>query len=98
MSEILIFGVSGDQLPKEQRKLIRGCCSVVVSKRHNSLLAGINVHKIAIAPVKEMVYALAVALEQGDVAVLASGDPLFFGIGRTMIERFGPDRVRIFPV
>ena len=97
MSEILIFGVCGDQLPDGQRKLIQGCSAVVVSKRHTPLLDGINIHKIAIAPVREMVFALAVALEQGDVAVLASGDPLFFGIGRTMIERFGADRVRTFP-
>ena len=97
MSEILIFGVCGDKLPEEQRKFIQGCCAVVVSKRHHPLLETIDVHKISIAPVKEMVYSLAVALEKGDVAVLASGDPLFFGIGRTLIGRFGAERVRIFP-
>ncbi len=97
MSEILIFGVSNDQLPEEQRELIHGCSAAVVSKRHASLLDGISIHKIGIAPIKEMVFALAVALEKGDVAVLASGDPLFFGIGRTLINRFGHERVQIFP-
>ncbi|MFW6429048.1 MAG: precorrin-6y C5,15-methyltransferase (decarboxylating) subunit CbiE [Desulfosalsimonas sp.] len=33
----------------------------------------------------------------GRVAVLASGDPLFFGIGNTLIRHFGTDAVRIYP-
>ncbi|MCI5224145.1 MAG: precorrin-6y C5,15-methyltransferase (decarboxylating) subunit CbiE, partial [Candidatus Electrothrix sp. AR4] len=92
-----IFGVSGGQLPQEQIDKIKQCSAVVVSTRHHDLLAGIDVHQIAIAPVEEMVYELAVALKDGDVAVLASGDPLFFGIGRTLLDRFGHERVRIFP-
>lgn len=31
------------------------------------------------------------------VAVLADGDPLFFGIGRLLLERFGADRLAFFP-
>ncbi len=35
--------------------------------------------------------------EIGSVVLLASGDPLFFGIGRRMIEEFGKERVEILP-
>ncbi|MCI5146153.1 MAG: hypothetical protein D3923_11645, partial [Candidatus Electrothrix sp. AR3] len=97
MFEVFIFGVSGSLLPQEQLQKIEQCSAVVASKRHQALLDGLDIHRISIAPVEEMVYELAVALNDGDVAVLASGDPLFFGIGRTMLERFGPDRVHIFP-
>lgn len=31
------------------------------------------------------------------VVVLASGDPLFFGIGSSLARRLGPDRIRVFP-
>jgi precorrin-6Y C5,15-methyltransferase (decarboxylating) len=31
------------------------------------------------------------------VALLASGDPMFFGIGRRVIEEFGKDSVELFP-
>lgn len=31
------------------------------------------------------------------VAVLASGDPMFFGIGRTLTELLGADRLRVLP-
>lgn len=97
MSEILIFGVSGDQLPAHSLQRLQACYAVVVSKRFKPLLPEISACRIPIAPVREMVNAVTAALEHGDVAILASGDPLFFGIGRTMIERFGAARVRIFP-
>ncbi|MDU9048161.1 MAG: precorrin-6y C5,15-methyltransferase (decarboxylating) subunit CbiE [Candidatus Electrothrix sp. Rat3] len=97
MSEVFIFGVSGEELPKEQLRKIASCSAVVVSSRHQPLLKGMEIHRIPIAPVEEMVFELAVALNQGDVAILASGDPLFFGIGRTLLERFGHERVHIHP-
>ncbi|WP_446010562.1 precorrin-6y C5,15-methyltransferase (decarboxylating) subunit CbiE [Candidatus Electrothrix sp.] len=97
MSEVFIFGISGEELPKEQLRKIASCSAVVVSSRHQALLKGMEIHRIPVAPVEEMVFELAVALNYGDVAVLASGDPLFFGIGRTLLERFGPERVHITP-
>ncbi|MEL7642419.1 MAG: precorrin-6y C5,15-methyltransferase (decarboxylating) subunit CbiE [Solidesulfovibrio sp.] len=39
----------------------------------------------------------AAMLEGRRVTVLADGDPLFFGIGRLLAERFGPDRLAFFP-
>ncbi|MCP9790410.1 precorrin-6y C5,15-methyltransferase (decarboxylating) subunit CbiE [Vulcanococcus limneticus Candia 3F8] len=42
--------------------------------------------------------ALEVALADGRPAVLlASGDPLWFGIGRLLLQRFGPERLRFHP-
>jgi precorrin-6Y C5,15-methyltransferase (decarboxylating) len=97
MSEIIILGVSGNQLPAGSAACLHNSHAVVVSKRHEPLLTGTTARRIPIAPVREMVDAVAAALVHGDVTILASGDPLFFGIGRTMIDRFGPDRVRIVP-
>ena len=38
------------------------------------------------------------ALDAGEPAVLlASGDPLWFGIGRLLLQRFGPERLRFHP-
>jgi precorrin-6Y C5,15-methyltransferase (decarboxylating) len=31
------------------------------------------------------------------IAVLASGDPMFYGIGTTLVRRFGVERVRVLP-
>lgn len=95
--EILLFGISGTSLDPEQRQLVECCAAVVASERHQELLTEIDIHRIAITPVEDMIFELALALQDGDVAVLASGDPLFFGIGRILLERFGSERVQIFP-
>lgn len=52
---------------------------------------------ISIAPLKTALQRIRDGLEKGDVAILASGDPLFFGIGRTLITTFGREAVRIYP-
>jgi len=95
--KILLFGISGSLLEPERRQRIESCGAVAASQRHQELLAGLDIHRIAISPVEDMIFELAAALRDSDVAVLASGDPLFFGIGRTLLERFGPDRVEVSP-
>ncbi len=95
--KILLCGISGGRLEPELRQRIESCGAVAAAQRHHELLAGRDIRRIAITPVEEMIFEVAVALQNSDVAVLASGDPLFFGIGRTLLERFGPERVEIFP-
>ncbi len=41
--------------------------------------------------------AVAAAAEEGRVCVLASGDPGFFGILRSLADRFGPARLEVHP-
>jgi len=76
---------------------LTGCAAVVVSKRFAALLPADAPRRIGIAPVDTMLVQVAEALKSGDVTILASGDPLFFGIGRRLIDRFGADRVTFFP-
>jgi precorrin-6Y C5,15-methyltransferase (decarboxylating) len=38
-----------------------------------------------------------IAADSGPVCILASGDPLFFGIGARVVEALGPARVEILP-
>ena len=95
--KILVFGISGDRLEPELRQRIESCGAVAASQRHQNVLAGLDIRRIAITPVEEMIFELAITLQNSDVAVLASGDPLFFGIGRTLLERFGQERVEFFP-
>jgi len=97
MSIIELFGISGERIEEERLARIFGCKAVVAAARFAPLLQGFSGRRIAITPLSPMLEELEAALEEGDVAVLASGDPLFFGIGRTLLKRFGEERLRISP-
>ena len=98
MSSIQLIGIApGDGLGEEQRSLVGRCGCVVASTRHRQLVEGLGVEVVAIAPVEQALAAIEQRLASMAVAVLASGDPLFFGIGRTLIARFGRERVQIYP-
>lgn len=97
MSQIELIGISGLALTEAQQALIRPCAAVVVSRRHLPLVAGWAGRLIDIAPLAAMLGQVEQALSAGDVAVLASGDPLFYGIGRTLIGRFGAERIAVHP-
>ena len=94
---IELIGVCGDTLSSNAKEVLEGCCAVVASKRFSGIAIEHGLAPIPIAPVSEMLEAVNKTLESGSVAVLASGDPLFFGIGRTLIKRFGQYRINIYP-
>jgi precorrin-6Y C5,15-methyltransferase (decarboxylating) len=52
---------------------------------------------IPITPVKDAIKSIRDALNKADVAVLADGDPLFYGIGRLIIKEFERDIITIHP-
>lgn len=97
MSRIELIGINGARLTDEQRELVRHCAAVVVAGRHRPLVAALNPRLLEITPVATMLDQVAEVLTAGSVAVLASGDPLFHGIGRSLIQRFGSDRITIHP-
>jgi precorrin-6Y C5,15-methyltransferase (decarboxylating) len=97
MSRIELIGIGGQALAAEQWPLLRRCAAIVASRRYWPLLIDLPQPVIDIAPVAAMLGRVAEALSAGDVAVLASGDPLFYGVGRTLIDQFGPERVAVHP-
>ncbi len=52
---------------------------------------------IPITPLTEALDRAEQLASRGPVAFLASGDPLFFGIARRCLERFGPEKVTVLP-
>jgi precorrin-6B C5,15-methyltransferase / cobalt-precorrin-6B C5,C15-methyltransferase len=49
------------------------------------------------SPLRETLAEIEADAAHRTVAVLASGDPLFFGIGRTLVRKLGRDSVEIIP-
>ncbi len=92
-----LIGISDTEPDRHGLHALSGCHVAAASRRYWAIARKLGLEVIPIAPVSEMLNQVEKALEHGRVAVLASGDPLFFGIGRTIIDRFGPDSVNIYP-
>lgn len=96
MSRISVIGLDGGPLSPGAVGLLEAAALVAGGRRH--------LEDLAVAPGRAVVLEgdLSAALsrieaEGGPVAVLASGDPGFFGITRLLGERFGAANLRVLP-
>ena len=96
MSRISVIGLDGAPLSAEARELLEGATLVVGGRRH---LAALGIESARAAVLQgDLSEALGRIREiEGPVAVLASGDPGFFGIVRLLGERFGREDLRVLP-
>ncbi len=95
---VIGMGMSVGDLTAAQLEMVRSADLLVGGRRHLEAFDDLAVEKMAIAGDLEAVLAaIGGAMEERRVVVLASGDPLFFGIGARIVSRFGPDRVSLVP-
>ena len=97
MFKIFVIGIAEEFLTTSQEQLLQGCSLIIGAQRFAELVSEFSDRYVAISPLKEALAALRCALPHGNVAVLASGDPLFFGIGRRLLAEFPEERINIFP-
>ncbi|MGF1430214.1 precorrin-6y C5,15-methyltransferase (decarboxylating) subunit CbiE [Kitasatospora sp. LaBMicrA B282] len=95
------IGADGwDGLAESSRVALRAAGAVVGGARQLALLPAAEVVGERIAwpsPLRPAVPGLFARLAGRRVAVLASGDPMFYGIGRTLAEELGAERLRVLP-
>src|SRR6056297_1896610 len=92
------MGRGPSDLTASHLALIERATVLVGGKRHLSYFEDAKALKKEISsPVSGVLDFIAQNIAVGLVVVLASGDPLFFGIGKTLIARLGPDKVFIHP-
>ncbi|MFP3984159.1 MAG: precorrin-6y C5,15-methyltransferase (decarboxylating) subunit CbiE [Desulfurivibrionaceae bacterium] len=97
MSKIILLGLPGAGISVDQAAELRDCVLIVGGARHLESVADLAAEKGNITPLSESLTQIRQALNQGSVGVLASGDPLFFGIGRRLLNEFGTERVEVRP-
>ena len=96
MSRISVIGLDGGPLEPGTENLVRESALVVGGKRHLSEL-GVGPER-SVPLVGDLSEAMdTIGETEGPVAVLASGDPGFFGIVRILGERFGRESLRVLP-
>lgn len=86
-------------LAESSRSALRTAEVIIGSERQLALLDDIDParHVLLPSPLHPGLDDLLATHRGRRVAVLASGDPLFFGIGATLVRRLGRDAVRVLP-
>ena len=101
--ELYLVGLSEGRPSEEALRALEEAATVLVSERLLGLASSVLPSSLkpkfrVYRKLGEALSRLKAAEEEGQtVGFLASGDPLFFGIGKRLVEEFGPERVRIFP-
>ncbi|MFF8599389.1 precorrin-6y C5,15-methyltransferase (decarboxylating) subunit CbiE [Streptomyces sp. NPDC015232] len=95
------IGADGwDGLPENSRRPLRAADVLIGAPRQLDLLPAADCPGERVpwpSPLRPAVPGLLAAHEGRAVAVLASGDPSFYGIARTLTELLGPDRLDVRP-
>ncbi|MBI4230871.1 MAG: precorrin-6y C5,15-methyltransferase (decarboxylating) subunit CbiE [Planctomycetes bacterium] len=99
--EVVVVGI-GDagrsSLSEEALGVVRGADVLAGGERHLAFFPEFHGERIVLKDkMAEAAGAIDAARRRGSVAVLASGDPLFYGIGAYLARKLGRDAVRILP-
>jgi precorrin-6Y C5,15-methyltransferase (decarboxylating) len=93
---IAVIGVAGEHLPPGARERLSAAAMVAGGARQLAAHAPPGARRLRLAGDLEPALA-GIEAADGPVAVLASGDPGFFGIVRRLAQRFGPERLDVLP-
>lgn len=99
---ITVVGIGADGwpgLPDDQRELVLQARVLIGGRRHLALVPDRSRQRREPwpSPLREGLPDLLAGLGEGPVVALASGDPLVSGIGATLIEILGSERVVVHP-
>jgi precorrin-6Y C5,15-methyltransferase (decarboxylating) len=96
---IVGMGMGPEDLTPAHQEAVRSAQVLVGGRRHLAVFESARAERIEIAgSLALLAETIAGKVQEGlRVAVLASGDPLFFGIGRFLAERLGGEKVRVLP-
>lgn len=103
MFKLFVIGVADDTLPPAARDILTGCSHVFATKRLHKSISELPIKCHNISPVAEAIAAIGKITNtktpgnSNHVAVLASGDPLFYGIGKTLLAQFSADSIEFYP-
>lgn len=85
-------------LTDKVRRLIEEATFLVGSQRHLSYFAHHPAQKIILGNFLDDIIDIRKALqEKKKIVILVSGDPLFFGLGRLLLEKFPPEILQFHP-
>ena len=95
---VIGMGLSPDDLTARHLDIIRRADILVAGKRHLAcFMDHSGIQKEITRDIQELTDFIGLHFKTHQIVVLASGDPLLFGIGPVIINALGPDHVEIHP-
>ncbi len=99
---VIVVGIGADGwagLADQVKEVVLGAGTVIGGSRHLDLLPDVpdQERRSWPSPLRPGLHDLLGSLTRGPVVALASGDPLVSGIGSTLVELLGADRVVLLP-
>jgi len=100
---LTVVGISGNDISESIREHLRTCTAVVATK---STLEKIKCEVpdlthieqwIPIAPVEACLRIVEKNINHHSIVIFTSGDPLFYGLGKLLVERFPKTRINFQP-
>jgi len=96
--DIIGMGLGEEDLTEVHKKIIKKADLIIGGRRHLESFKGWGIETLVISKdIDEVVEAVKKRMDSERVVVLASGDPLFFGIGATLIRELGKEGVTVHP-
>ncbi len=102
-NKIIIIGIGYKPFDKKTREIILGSDVILLSKRLLEVFQGYEEFeavrdKVSVLKnINETIEFIRNNHETKKIALIASGDPMFSGIGRRAVDEFGKDAVEIIP-
>jgi precorrin-6Y C5,15-methyltransferase (decarboxylating) len=97
MYNLSLLGIADTILTTQQENILSRCALIVGTKRFAPLVAHLSCRFVEVTPLAAALESIRLALPEGNVAVLAGGDPLFYGIGRRLLGEFPQVSIQIYP-
>ncbi|OGR39278.1 MAG: hypothetical protein A3J80_11450 [Desulfobacula sp. RIFOXYB2_FULL_45_6] len=95
--DIIGIGLCIDDITQNHLDLIRACDILVGGERHLEWFDDLGKETIVIkSQIVKVVETLREKMKHSKIVVLASGDPLFYGIGSTLIQYFDKEHFNIY--
>lgn len=95
---VIGMGMGRGDMSIRELRIIESADVLIGARRHLAPFEALPAEKIPIGKDMDAVFAAVEdRIGKSRIVVLASGDPLFYGIGATLIRRFGSETVRVFP-
>ncbi|MCP4116267.1 MAG: precorrin-6y C5,15-methyltransferase (decarboxylating) subunit CbiE [Desulfobacteraceae bacterium] len=96
--DIIGIGLGGEDLTSRHQQIIHRADLLVGGRRHLELFRELGMETLPISKdISHVVATVKQRMESERIVVLASGDPLFFGIGSTLVRELGKEKVTVHP-